>query len=259
MKKDPFGFIQSLYSACFSNEETQTKPAYAWVDILSLRPTQIVVGMREVAEKKARMEKLGESRLESYLTRRPVPLTIGPGEKYYILDRHSSVLAAFQAGARKVYTEVIADFSHMSIDEFWSEMRKRNWIYLFDSVTDEARDPEEMPADVSWMVDDSYQSLAWKVRARGGYRRNSELRANMAWAGFFRARIREWEKSELGFSRAVEQALKLARSAEASSLPGFMGVTGTEISEGSKPGSRIGYGNEIARRNSGSVSLAGPR
>jgi len=86
--------------------------------ILDLRPTQITVGMREVAMKQREWRKQGERSAE-FLGRHMIPVVIGPKKRPYIVDHHHLVLALHQEGVAHVLTTTVSDISHLEKDAFW--------------------------------------------------------------------------------------------------------------------------------------------
>jgi hypothetical protein len=77
--------------------------------------------------------------------------------------------------------------------------------------------------NVRGLADDPYRSLAWAVREAGGFTKVDVPFFEFKWADFFRKRI-VIERTENGPKKAFEEAMKLARSSEASHLPGFVGA-----------------------------------
>ena len=70
--------------------------------------------------------------------------------------------------------------------------------------------------------DDPYRSLAGKVRINGGFSKVSTPFAEFKWADFFRDRIAITE-IDGSFENAVGDGLKLAKTCDARSLPGYQG------------------------------------
>jgi hypothetical protein len=72
------------------------------------------------------------------------------------------------------------------------------------------------------MIDDPFRSLAGQLRRIGGFAKDITPFSEFLWADFFRRRIKR-ETAENEFVRALKIALKMARSKEASYLPGWVG------------------------------------
>ena len=70
--------------------ERRANPIVHPVPILSLRPTQMTVGMREVKEKRKRWrEHESEKKHADLLGKHMIPVVLGPDARYYV-DRPSS-------------------------------------------------------------------------------------------------------------------------------------------------------------------------
>ena len=199
------------------------EPHATAVEILKLRPTQISVGMREVAEKRQEWRRHAEHNGPDYLGRHMVPVILGPKGRLYLVDHHHLVRALHDEGVERVLTTVIADLSSLEKDEFWSVMDHKHWMYPFDE--NGKRQPHErFGKTVEDLVDDPYRSLAGSVRRVGGYAKDLTPFSEFMWADFFRRRIEIKLLSE-DFDEAMKQALKLAGSPIARYLPGWCGVS----------------------------------
>ena len=84
-------------------------------------------------------------------------------------------------------------------------------------------DARDLPKTLGEMRDDPFRSLSWAVRQKDGYQDIGEFFADFQWANFFRSRVTIGAGQD-GFENAVEQALRLAKSAGAKELPGFVGA-----------------------------------
>jgi hypothetical protein len=187
-----------------------------------LRPTQFAVGMFEVERKIKKLLSLKDKELHEYLESHPVPVVICRNGDAHIIDHHHLVRACLEAGVEKVLTEIKADFSKMSDQEFWTEMNGKKWTHLFDQFGTGPHDHSLLPLTVRGLADDPYRSLAWAIREAGGYDKSPEPFCEFKWADFFRKKIK-LERTEDGFKKAVEAAMKLAASPEAKHLPGYRG------------------------------------
>jgi hypothetical protein len=81
---------------------------------------------------------------------------------------------------------------------------------------------ESLPRDVRGLADDPYRSLAWRVRDKGGYDKNTTPFSEFQWAEFFRKNLTISDIND-DFHAAVKQAMDLAESPEAAHLPGYKG------------------------------------
>ena len=70
------------------------------------------------------------------------------------------------------------------------------------------------------MEDDPYRSLAGELRNIGGFAKDSTPFSEFVWADFLRRRIKP-KALEERFRRGAAEALALAKSEEASYLPGW--------------------------------------
>jgi hypothetical protein len=59
------------------------------IPILSLRPTQMTLGLREVKEKRKRWrEHKSEKKRAELLGKHMIPVVLGPDEQHYVVDHH---------------------------------------------------------------------------------------------------------------------------------------------------------------------------
>lgn len=189
--------------------------------IADLRPTQAAVGFREVKRKKNKIENLkSHKNLHEYFEGNSVPVVLGPNGQVYMIDHHHFTLAASQAGYNEVYIHIIADLSAFNTQQFWKEMKSRAWVYL--KVKGRTISEYMLPRYITGLVDDPYRALAGKVRQKNGFKKTETPFAEFEWADFFRTRISS-ELVDKDYTRAVEVALKLAKTDAAKKLPGYNG------------------------------------
>lgn len=191
------------------------------VPIMDLRPTQITVGMREVAAKRKSWRDHAASKKAEFLGRHLIPVVWGPMEQYYILDHHHLSLALHKEGVKEIATTVVADLRKLGREAFWIFLDNRGWMHPFDAKGIR-RGYQDLPKKVSGLVDDPFRSLAGELRLAGGYAKDTTPFSEFLWADFLRRRIKEKAVQEK-FSGALAQALKLAKSPEANFLPGWCG------------------------------------
>ena len=72
------------------------------------------------------------------------------------------------------------------------------------------------------LVDDPFRSLAGELRRAGGFAKDTTPFSEFLWADFLRRRVKR-KVVESDFNRALERALELAKSDEATHLPGWCG------------------------------------
>lgn len=190
------------------------------VPIERLRPTQVAVGMRSVAAKLKRLEERKRRHIERGLAERPIPAVCGPRGRLYIVDHHHLTLALIRRNVTQAAVKVICDYSQMSTREFWSAMQRLGYIYPFDERG--RRVPlAHMPDSMTCLRSDPFRDLAWSVRKAGGYHKTRAPFSEFRWAEFFRASMPA-RLLEEDYDRAVQIALKRARSAAAAQLPGYV-------------------------------------
>jgi hypothetical protein len=189
---------------------------------LELFTTQISAGMIEVAEKRDGLLGMSDDKADEWLRKHAVPV-VKRGDRLYMIDHHHETRAAWEAGFKHVYTQVVADLSHLKDDaDFWDEMKKREWVYLYDQYGVGPHSPDHLPRDVRGLADDPHRSLAGKVRDAGGYQKNTKPFSEFQWANFFRGKISRAEIYD-ALAQAVADAVALAKTAAAQGLPGWSG------------------------------------
>ncbi len=197
------------------------EPVLQPVPIESLRPTQITVGMREVEEKRKRLQGHKPRKIGEFIGRHMIPVVLGPKKRHYLIDHHHLSLALHKEGLRDVLVTVVLDLSRLEHDEFWTVLDHKNLAYPFDPQG-RRRDFADIPKTVLQLKDDPFRSLAGEVRSAGGFAKDTTPYSEFLWADFFRRRIKR-KTAEADFAAAMERALHLARSEEAEYLPGWCG------------------------------------
>ena len=190
--------------------------------IVDLRPTQITVGYREIAMKRRRWREraaAGGRRLSKYV----VAVVRGPHGQLFITDHHHMARALHEEGLDHVAIDVVADFSLLSIAEFWAACDRRGWGHPYDA-SGERRATSAIPSTISELLDDPFRSLAGELRRAGGYVKTPAPYSEFRWADFLRRRI-ERTAVERDFDGALETALNLAGAPEADHLPGWRGAS----------------------------------
>ena len=191
------------------------------VDIADLRPTQMTVGLREVARKRADWRKRVHSDGPDFLGRHMIPAILGPKHVPYLIDHHHLVRALHDEGVTQVLVSVVADLSSLKKPQFWTFMDNRNWLHPFD--TEGTRQPhDKIPRKIGAMLDDPYRSLAGALRREGGCAKDPTPYSEFLWADFLRQRINR-KLVDHQFERAVAKAIDLATGHNAAYLPGWCG------------------------------------
>jgi hypothetical protein len=200
---------------------TVREPVLNPVSIDELRPTQVTVGFREVAEKRRSWREKSGDREAAYLGRHMIPVVSGPKKRPYVLDHHHLCRALREEGQTQVLVNVVADLSHLGKDEFWVFMDNRGWCHPYDA-DGERRTFKEIPKSIDGLADDPFRSLAGELRRAGAFAKNTTPFSEFIWADFLRRRIKR-TLVEQEFPAAVAQGLMLARQEIASHLPGWCG------------------------------------
>ena len=191
------------------------------VAIADLRPTQITVGMREVAAKRRAWRERHDKDGGDFLGRHMIPVILGPRNRYYVIDHHHLARALHDEGVKDVAVSVFANLGRLKVDEFWTFLDNRSWMHPYDAKG-ERRHYTDIPKTVTELVDDPFRSLAGELRRAGGFSKDTTPFSEFLWADFLRRRIKR-KLVERDFERALAKGLQLAKSEIAGYLPGWCG------------------------------------
>jgi hypothetical protein len=197
------------------------EPRIHCVSIMTLRPTQITVGMREVKAKRKSWREHPNRKKADFLGNHMIPVIWGPKEEYYVIDHHHLTLALHQEGVKEIATTVVADLRRLPREAFWVFLDNRGWLHPFDEHG-RRRSYEDLPKRIPAMVDDPYRSLAGDVRKSGGCSKETTPFSEFLWADYLRRRLKRKLLVD-DFPAALVRALKLAKSSDADFLPGWCG------------------------------------
>ena len=192
------------------------------VRIKDLRPTQMTVGMREVAEKREEWRNRPRDSAGKYLGSHMIPAVLGPKGRPWIVDHHHLALAMHLEGVTEVMVSIIAKLDTLPNKRFLAFMDAHNWLHAYDAKG-KRREFDELPHSVTDLADDPSRSLAGEVRRAGGYAKSPTPYTEFLWADFFRDRIKPDLLTD-HFARCVEDAVPMARNREARHLPGWSGI-----------------------------------
>jgi hypothetical protein len=234
-------------------KQSSPKGFVGYLKVSQLRPTQSAVGKDETNYKIKKMTKRSRLELKDYLTTRPVPVIIGNGGKFYIIDHHHLTYSLWNMGKDKnnkselssqdttVVVEVQANWTHLTGYFFWKAMNKNHWAFFFNADGGGPIQPDKLPSKIEDLANDPYRSLAWYVRNNFGYFKdpNNAIFAEFKWGVFFRDKVQLGNKVLKGKKKieqimiedlnpdnkkeVIDYALALARSPAASELPGYQG------------------------------------
>jgi hypothetical protein len=201
--------------------DTKLRPLVKPVLISALRPTQITVGLGEVAERRTRWRGQQGKRAARYLGKHMIPVILGPQGDPYLIDNHHLARALYDEGVKSVLILVIADLRKLDAPAFWFVMDNRGWLHPYDE-RGRRRTHEDLPSSVKGLRDDPFRTLAGQLRRSGGFAKETIPFAEFLWADFLRRRIKR-KLVEKNFRRALKEALRLAKSGVADYLPGWCG------------------------------------
>ncbi|KAL4443720.1 hypothetical protein ABPG75_011457 [Micractinium tetrahymenae] len=178
------------------------------VPVLSLRPTQLAVGMYQVSFKVGRLKQmLKDGSLQGYLRSHPVPVVEGPGGGLYMTDHHHLASALVKLAAqvdspkdrKKGRSKPCIEPADKALSRDWSKEKEESpkfWEDLIDKqcawaghlkgslavgkdgqprvryeyeMLSPADMMPRMPSTVTGLQDDPYRSLAAYVRYAKGY------------------------------------------------------------------------------------------
>ena len=199
------------------------EPILRPIPILTLRPTQMTVGMREVKEKRKRWrEHKSAKKRGEMLGTHMIPVVLGPDKNHYVVDHHHLARALHEEGVKDILVTVIGDLTMVEPDAFWGVMDDKRWVYPYDAKG-ERRHYKDIPKTVEGLKDDPYRSLAGELRRIGGYAKDTTPFSEFLWADLLRRRISR-KSVDANFEKALEKALEIAKSKDAVYLPGWCGA-----------------------------------
>jgi len=203
------------------------EPILQPIPILSLRPTQMTVGMREVKEKRKHLRehwrKHKKIKQGQFLGRHMIPVVLGPDQRHYVVDHHHLARALHDEGVEDIIVTVIADLTMVDRDAFWGVLDNHKWVYPYDAKG-QRQHFRAIPKTVVELKDDPFRSLAGELRRVGGFAKDTTPFSEFLWADFLRRRLSR-KSVEADFDKAIEKALALAKSKDAVYLPGWCGPT----------------------------------
>ncbi|MGO8973049.1 MAG: ParB-like protein [Steroidobacteraceae bacterium] len=189
--------------------------------IAKLMPTQITVGLIEVADKVKEIRALKPGEVVEFMRAHAAPAVTGSQCAVYITDHHHVARAALEAGVETGFFEIEADMSRYEPDDFWKEMDKNLWVHPLDE-NGVRHYYAAVPHRLQDLADDVYRSLAGYARNAGGFEKTPTAFAEFIWADYFRRSV-PVELVRSDFAAAVQLAIPLARSPLAMGIPGFKG------------------------------------
>jgi hypothetical protein len=190
--------------------------------ILDLRPTQFVLGMKEIESKVSKMTAFNNKEMLAYCADHKIPVVIGPKEELYMIDHHHFARACWETNVEAYSVKIIKDLSNKNEKDFWNFMIREEWVYLNDQFGVGPHSPLAFPSDIRCLADDPFRSLAWAVLDEGFIKKQNIPFFEFKWAAFFRFNLDIPLHSKSNFKMAIALAIKLAQSKAAQGLPGFI-------------------------------------
>ena len=186
--------------------------------IENLRPTQMTVGFREAAIKRARLRESGLTR-RHLAERKRIPVIYGPQKRPYVIDGHHQLLALHGEGVEEVLISIVEDMSALDSDSFWQLLSKKGWTHPFDAEGRRCAF-SDMPNSLTSLINDPFRSLSNELKRRGGYTKCSAPFSQCRWADVLRNKI-DRSLIDNDFTGTIKIAMKLVARDEFCFLPGW--------------------------------------
>jgi hypothetical protein len=206
--------------------DTKLRPLVRPVLISNLRPTQITVGLGEVAQRRSHLRQQQGKKAARYLGKHMIPVILGPDGHHYLIDNHHLARALHDEGVKSVLTLVIADLRKLDTAAFWFVMDNRGWLHPYDE-RGRRRPHTDLPNSVKDLRDDPFRTLAGELRRAGGFAKETIPFTEFLWGDFLRRHIKK-KTVQKNFRRALKEALTLAKKDIADYLPGWCGPTASD-------------------------------
>ncbi len=190
--------------------------------LLDLRPTQFVLGMREIEFKIAKIEKFSKAELQDYCDDHQIPVVIGPKGEPFLIDHHHFARACYETQVDTYSIKVIKNLQSKNEKDFWNFMVREGWVYLNDQFGVGPHSPQALPSDIRCLADDPFRSLTWEMLNAGVIKKQDIPFFEFQWAAFFRFNLDRPLHSKSDFKEVIALAKKLSRSKDASHLPGYL-------------------------------------
>ncbi len=197
-------------------------PTVNEIEIAELRPTQMTVGLHEVAAKRREWRDAKASKRLKILGGHAVPTVLGPKQRYYVVDHHHLARALLDEGEKTLQVYVLSDLSGVDKAAFWTVLDNSGWCHAYDHKGRRC-ELSDIPKSLAEMKDDPYRSLAGQLRRSGGFAKTDKPFSEFIWADFLRRRV-EQDVVEHDFAAALVKALELSKAQDARYLPGWCGV-----------------------------------
>ena len=193
--------------------------------ILSLQPTQLCVGLAEVASRIADFEADSLKQRRDYLGTKPVPLVRSRSGAVWMVDRHHRLRALAQIDpAATAFGYVALEVDSDERATVLEQLHQRGWLYLYDGRGLGPLNPAVLPANLLGLQDDPYRSLVWKLKKEKVIEAAPLIPFHeFRWGAWLRSRTLPPFSSQR-LEPALPAARALARSNAASHLAGWKGA-----------------------------------
>jgi len=227
-----FKEYDSLTKAIEDEDHISTRAIYR-IELDELRPTQSDVGMIEVHTRENKIERRDEDELLKYFLKgddgkgKLAKIVIGPRNQIWLVDGHHLARAFYDLEYKFLLAKVVGNFSNLTDEDFEELLVKKKWTWLQRWPKGATRPVQlkvsELPKSIGGLRNDPFRSLAWAVKAEGGFKESKEPYQQFYWSDFFREYITEAELNR-DWDGSVQKALRLAWSEEARKrkLPGYI-------------------------------------
>lgn len=144
---------------------------YCKLSLRDIRVTQPTVGMTAVWERVPKIENaFKKGTLNKYRQERTAPVVVGPGQEFFITDRHHLSLAMnlsrLPDQQKYLHAVIIGNLSELTPEQFWAQMIDRQWVLL--RKHGQPINPSSLPLRIQELEDDPYRSLA-RYALKAGY------------------------------------------------------------------------------------------
>lgn len=184
-----------------------------------LRPTQLTLGLEDVARRAKKMALLRASELNVLLKKKSIPYVVGPKKEIYIVDHHHLCRALWTIDKKKALLgEELADWSDLDNKQFWKKMDSSGYCWAIDSHG-HRRPYSAIPKHIRELTDNVWRSLARAVRGRAFTNQDTPFQ-EFIWGDYFRTFMSE-RLIKQDFELAQKVATSISHLKEAEDLPGF--------------------------------------
>ncbi|QRG04976.1 hypothetical protein EZH22_17785 [Xanthobacter dioxanivorans] len=191
------------------------------IAIDTLHPTQLTLGLDEVARRARVMAGLSKPALRAELERKAVPCVLGPKKRLYMTDHHHLCRVLLEICHDTVLVKVPQyDWSDLDLPAFWHRMEAQSLCWPID-VEGNRRPCIKIPGHISELTDNPWRTLARGVRGKAYSNEDTPFQEFM-WGNYYRS-FMTTRLLETDIELAEKLAVKLSRLDEAQDLPGYLG------------------------------------